>query len=104
AVLNDGRRRNLPATVYDCSADDGERSRSLIMRRSIAIFVLVAIVPTSSLIGAETRDELVAQVQAADLLSDLLTWTSDRAASRVAAMSAYLKEAGKLEEFKKQSP
>jgi len=77
------------------------------MPRSFAVVVIVALVAFgsgASALAVETHDELVAQVQAADLLSDLLTWTSDRAASRVAAMTEYLNETGKLAGFRKTNP
>src|SRR4051812_48323975 len=61
--------------------------------------MLLASAPAVSVAAEETRADLLAQAQAADVLSDLLTWQCNRAAARASAMGVYLKEAGKLDAF-----
>jgi hypothetical protein len=47
----------------------------------------------------DTHAELLARVQAADVLSDLLTWHGSRLAERVDTMANYLKEVGNLDAY-----
>src|SRR5262249_48607379 len=69
-----------------------------------AIVLITSLIPSRCLIAADTHAELVAEVQAADLLSDLLTCTADRASCRVNVMSNYLKEIGKADDFTRGKP
>src|SRR5262245_64995855 len=65
-------------------------------------FVIAVLLASRFSLAADTHTELVMQVQAADLLSDLLTWTADRADSRVRTMTEYLRTIGKADEFAKR--
>jgi len=62
---------------------------------AVIVVVISLLVPQA--VRADTHEDLVAQVQAADVLSDLLTWTCNLAEARVNCITAFLKESGKLE-------
>jgi hypothetical protein len=55
-------------------------------------------------VAAAASPDLVVQVQAADVLSDLLTHIDDRADARVDAMRAFLQEIGKSDAYDNASP
>jgi hypothetical protein len=53
---------------------------------------------------APTSQIQLSQVQAADLMSELLTWSGDRANARVDALSQYLQQKGLIGDFRKLAP
>jgi hypothetical protein len=69
------------------------------MKQTISMALVVALVSASHAAAAMLQPPLLQQVQAADVLSDLLGWSVDRATVRCQSMQDYLKETGKLEAF-----
>lgn len=69
-------------------------------RTGVAVLIFVLCGAT---IG-RAQSELVTQVQAADVLSDLITYTNSRADLREAALKKFIAESGKQLEFEKFKP
>lgn len=73
------------------------------MKHSIPLLVCVSVLTVLTR-NATGQPQMLVQVQAADVLSDLLTWTVDRANARVNAMSAFLNQIGKKAAYEQNKP
>jgi hypothetical protein len=69
------------------------------MRPLLLAMTVLLCVAVRPLLAQQTHAQLLSQVQAADMLSDLLTWTGQRAETRLATYNAFLKEINKLDDF-----
>jgi hypothetical protein len=59
---------------------------------------------TLSKAAAQASPDLLTQVQAADVLSDLTTYVSDRTGASAQAMQAFLQQIGKADDYAKNKP
>lgn len=73
------------------------------MKHSILLLVCVSVL-TLLTRHATAQPQMLVQVQAADVLSDLLTWTVDRATARVVAMKQFIAEIGKADDYRQHKP
>src|SRR5262245_50831496 len=78
------------------------RSRFALLA-SLAIVLSLATTPPRAAAQA-TNPELLTQVQAADVLSDLITYTVQRADARLQNAQQFLRETGKEAAFEKARP
>jgi hypothetical protein len=83
--------------MFDVTFSEGVMKSMRILVTAAACVLIAANV-------ARAEAELVTQVQAADVLSDLVTYTIGRAEARVAALSKYINENGKADDFAKFKP
>jgi hypothetical protein len=77
------------------------------MRRDVSILFIIPF--TLSILAATAAQAaeapaLLSQVQAADVLSDLITWSADRAAARADSMQQYLREINQFDAFTHAPP
>jgi hypothetical protein len=75
------------------------------MRKCCFVCVLaVCLISSVAARAAEPDAQLLSQVQAADVLSDLLTFTADRLSARAVGMGNYLKQINQLDAFDQFKP
>lgn len=72
--------------------------------RIAAVAALIVQLLIGARASAQSPPDTLTQAQAADVLSDLLTWLVDRAEARDDAMQTYLREAGKLDGYNAAKP
>jgi hypothetical protein len=80
------------------------RSTSLSLAFLVMISFLCGAVTAPRGAAAQGTPELLTQVQAADVLSDLITYTNTRADARLQNIQQYLRETGNEAAFQKSTP
>jgi hypothetical protein len=70
----------------------------------VASFLVGCLVMGSRAASAQPAPGMLMQAQAADVLSDLLTWSVDRAGARVTAMQEFLAGIGKQDAYSQNKP